>query len=391
MDTPIAPGRKRSWRWLIAGVIILFIGLLITWQMERTNPNDGGIVEVWVGPIEETIPISVEAVPTASRLLTTIMGGTVEELVAAPGQMVSPGDILIRLSNPTIARDLMDAETDLAVARAEVATEQDRLQAEISGIALDLDKAELDLGVARAQMDAERKLQEAGISSRIALVRSQSEFEKQKMSTQHARRKLAMLRSSLTARIQPKRAKVRALEDRARYLRQALDALVVRAPFRGLYAAQDLKVGQSMAAGAIVAEVISKETELRVSIPAGYGGRVGPGQSILIDGDQKGGAELTSIEPVVRDDMLHGRARLKAGARRVANGATFTAELVVKTHGSGTFIKVSRPSLANRTINLTVEDGDGRRRNQAVTFGDQYGNILVVKDGLAKGDEVHGM
>lgn len=389
MDLPLAVRDKKSLRWLIAIVSVVIVSSVVAWLMARSNPLTGTSVKVVAGPIEESIVISVEAVPVADRLITTATGGTIEELVATPGQEVAAGDVLLRLANPSIAGDLMDAESDFAIAEAEVATERGRLQEEIDGIRLELDRANLDLKVARAQVEAERKLQEAGISSRISLVRSQTEFEKQAMATRQAERKLAKARSTFDLRMKPSLAKLSALSGRVRAYRAARDELLVRAPFKGLYSGQDLKVGQTMPPGAIVAEVISKDSELRVSIPAGYGDLVRLGQIIRLNGGRS--AVLTAIEPIVRDGMLGGRAQLQHGERSVANGTTYNANLVIASHGSGAFVEISRPKLANRTIEANVTDREGTTRRRSITFGAQYSDLLVVQKGAKRGDVIHGI
>ena len=388
MDTLLSARPRLARGWIIAVSGVLLLGSLVVWGLVRSMPASEQWIEVQAGAIEESITVASEVVPTRDRLVTTQNGGVVESLDASPGKLVEPGEVLLRLGNPGLLRDLAEAEADLATARAEAKAMEYDLADQIDDMRLSWDQALVDRDVAKARLEAEQKLWSLGISSRISLERYQAEFKKQSMVVDRALRKLRKLEASRNSRLQAKLGQVAASESRARSLRDARAALLVTAPFSGTYVAKDLKLGQSIAAGTVVAEIIGPEIELKLSIPGGYRDEVRSGQAVRLDGDVE--AVITRIAPVTRDGMFEARARVETGSSSLVNGSTHDVTVAIRNHGSGTYIRFPGGSLAHHSVDAVVQDSDGERHRRSVVFGASYGDKVVVESGASGGELILG-
>src|ERR1700744_4318183 len=69
------------------------------------------ISTVATAPFHDFIPLRGEVVPLESIALDAVQGGRVEEVYAEPGQRVSAGQPLLRLSDPSLELDVIGRET----------------------------------------------------------------------------------------------------------------------------------------------------------------------------------------------------------------------------------------------------------------------------------------
>jgi multidrug efflux pump subunit AcrA (membrane-fusion protein) len=105
------------------------------------------------------VSAEAEIVPVRDSTLAFKIGGPVAEVLVAPGDVVTAGQTLVRLSAPELAAALAQAEAGLASAQARLA------QAEAGATAEDLAIAELQIKAAQAkaaQADAQRDTLVAG-------------------------------------------------------------------------------------------------------------------------------------------------------------------------------------------------------------------------------------
>jgi HlyD family secretion protein len=107
------------------------------------------------GTIAKTVNLSGQLSALASRELRfETVSGRVEQILVERGQMVAQGDPLLRLDTSELAREMREAEADLAVAQAQM----DAAQQTVSPAAVALAQAELatsqyQLRAAKLQLD----------------------------------------------------------------------------------------------------------------------------------------------------------------------------------------------------------------------------------------------
>src|SRR5437773_11378119 len=67
-------------------------------------------------------------VPEHIRFITALAAGRVDRVLAQPGQRVKPETVLLDLSNPDVQIQALQAEQQLAAARAELACQRTNLE-----------------------------------------------------------------------------------------------------------------------------------------------------------------------------------------------------------------------------------------------------------------------
>lgn len=102
LRNPAATRRVRGGRALAAAALVL-VALALLWRTP------------WGYPVEGTASV---AVADAERIVTTVAGRLAE--AAAPGDVVRRGDVVARLENPDVRRELLEVEGQLAEQRLRV-------------------------------------------------------------------------------------------------------------------------------------------------------------------------------------------------------------------------------------------------------------------------------
>ena len=102
---------------LIGGAVAL--GLVLVTAALQSLPTAVPSVDyatVWPdtverGPLVRQIRGPGTLVPEQARLITAVTNGRVEEIRLLPGSQVNPGDLILRMSNPDVDMQLLEAQT----------------------------------------------------------------------------------------------------------------------------------------------------------------------------------------------------------------------------------------------------------------------------------------
>src|SRR5215468_9287309 len=101
--------------------------LLITLGLSRLKPAAPTVEKstVWMdtvkrGPMVRQVRGPGTLVPVEIRWISSDTDGRVERLVILPGTPVTPESVLLEMSNPSLERDALDAESQLRAAEAEL-------------------------------------------------------------------------------------------------------------------------------------------------------------------------------------------------------------------------------------------------------------------------------
>lgn len=246
----------RGKRVTIGGVAVLIAvacGSLIILRRAQTPqkpaPVAAGPTSVEVGP--------VVSLPGRIRAQTVIpvgapVDGTIQELLAEPGERVFEGQLLGRIANTGLELEQQQAAAD--VARAEERVSQ--LQNELINARLEASRARAD--ASRAQADYERAerdylrqqmLYKEGATPRLVFEKSQAEYQGQKTSREtlaEVARVAEERLASIVNRLDAMRATLEeknALLDRAR---ESAAAAEIRSPADGLLVARTRQAGEEV-------------------------------------------------------------------------------------------------------------------------------------------------
>ena len=382
--------------WLAGGLVILALAAFLignfnssTFVVENSRV---AVAPVTAGKFEDYIPIRGRVTPLNTVYLDVIEGGQVQRRLVEDGAIVSPGELIVVLSNTSMQLDVTRNEAMVTeqlnnMRTIELQLEQNRLRHKRAIV-------EMDYQIQRLSRQVERlsNLDHAGVAAKSQLEDAQDELayfqsrravtlESQATDAELQETQLAFLRQSGTQ-----------LEASLQLARANLDALNVRAPVAGKLSGLNVEVGQSIQRGGRLGQIDDPDNfKLRVQVDEFYLNRVDLGQQA--DFDRSGDEYLLTVSkiyPQVKDGQfeidLTFNDKQPTDIRR---GQTIQAQLTLGDANealiipNGTFYQ----DTGGNWIFVVSEDGtEAHRRN--VRLGRRNAKFIEVLDGLEPGERV---
>ena len=330
----------------------------------------------------------------AIRLIPALTDATVVRIRVLPGAKVEPDTILMDLSDPELAQQLLNAQ--LAVKGAEA--DYKSLQAQLQSTLMDKKTAaaQVDTSYTQDQLQAQtdKQLYNLGVISGLDYEKSKTTADQLTTQRQLSQEQIAVNEKAIEVQLASSRAKVdQALALLDLYQKQS-DALQVKAGIAGELAplAMPVQVGQHITAGTSVAEVIQPDklkAQLQIAETQAHDVRIGQYASI----DTHNGiipGHVTRIDPSVVngtrtvDVALDGP--LPEGA--VPN---LSVEGTIDLQKLTNVLYVGRPALGNEnsTLSLFKEDPDHKGATRvSVQVGRASVQYIQILSGLNEGDTV---
>lgn len=400
MDIP-RPDRRASRRKKSVVAILLGIAAVVAVSagLRAIRPADP-VVELaglWTGKVERgpfvrdlNAPGTLE--PLRLWWIAAEVEGRVREVPLRPGAPVQPDTVLVRLENPGLEREALDAELELALLEAEY----ELLQVQLSNRKLDLEaavasaRAKLREEELRAEVNAE--LTKNGLVPEIELRVSRVKLEELAKLLAIEEQRLASCDGSSSAELAAKRARLDQAGALTEFKRAEVRSLEVRAGLAGVLEALDVEVGQRVSAGSNLAKV-SDPSELKAVLRVGQAlaPEVQLGQSVSVDlrtGIVPG--TVARISPAVNEGTVEIDVSLQGELPRGAR-PRLSVEGTVLIERIESALVVPRPAAAEVGAQLglfkLVDERQAAVRTQ-VLLGRLSVSDAEVLGGLVEGDEV---
>lgn len=389
------PRARRSLAVLVGLLALLGAGAAV----RQLRPAAPGVerAAVWVdtvrrGPMVREVFGHGRLAPVDVRWLTARHPAQVERVLVAPGSPVQADTVLLLLQNAELELSALEAERELARARAELVQLEEQLRSQ--GLAQQSVIATLDseLGEATRRARADQELARRGFLS--ALEQEQTLAREQELGRrrQLEQQRLAALERGSGAQLLAQQAQIERLRSIAQLRRREVAALAVRAGVDGVLAELALEQGQAVAAGAPLAKVVRPERlQAEILIPETQSADLSVGQRAAID-TRNGvvAGHVTRIDPAVtagtvRVDVAFDGA-LPPGTRPDLN-----VEGVIELERLDQVLFMRRPAVAlpgtnARLFRLTADGEHAERVN--VRLGRSSRELIELEAGLREGDRV---
>ena len=383
---------------LIGGVIAVaaVIGLTVAVsQLQPAAPTVAGSAvysgTVKRGPMVREVRGAGTLVPEDIRWISTTATGKVEKLVLRAGAKVTPGTVILELSNPDLKQQVSDAELawKAAVAQLENArSNQATSRMSQESAASDAQGAYL---VAQSDLEANKILNAQGIVADQQIKVKQQTVDSAKNRLELAKKQLQVLLDTEKSQLAPQEAAVSSARARYDQLSRQLADLSVRSNMSGLLQAVPVEVGQQVGPGTNLARVSDParlKAEVRISETQTRDLAIG--QLAKIDtrnGVIKG--HVTRIDPAsaggtVGVDVTLDEA-LPLGAR-----PDQSVDGVIELQRLENVLFVESPTFGqeNSTVMLFKFTSPSEAERTAVKLGRRSVSFVEVIDGLKEGDRV---
>ncbi|RFF30217.1 efflux RND transporter periplasmic adaptor subunit [Wenzhouxiangella sediminis] len=266
--------RKRVKRliWIAAGLVALVIVAVALASLEPAAPSVDRAA-VWTDTVERGEMLRQVRgpgvlVPREIRWVAATTEARVDRVLAKPGAIVEPDTILVEMSNPELAQQVREANSELVAAEADYAALEVRLQSQVLDQRATMAQVRSDARGARLQAEAEAQLVEQGILPRIQYQRSLLDADQLEERLAIEEERSAQFRDSVEAQLRAARARIDQLENVVELRRQQLGNLTVRAGINGVLQELSVEEGQRLTPGQNIARVARPDTliaELRIA------------------------------------------------------------------------------------------------------------------------------
>lgn len=388
--------RKKHIPYIAGGIVIL---LVIIWMVFgnhasklNVEKNKISIQPVSKGQFNDYVRISGQVMPISTVQLSAVEGGMVMEKVVEEGTMVKQGDVIIRLSNPMLNLNILDAEAQLAekqnfLRNTQVTMEQEKLR-------LRQERLQLDLDVQRKKRKYQqyKKLYEENLTSKEEYLQAKEDYEfaenglklvldRQKQDSIYRGVQVDQMEESLHS-----------IRQNLYLIRARVENLNVKAPVSGQLGLLDVEIGQTVSTGAKMGQIsVLSDFKVEANIDEHYIDRVKQGLDATFERQDKNFAlRVRKVYPEVRDkqfktDFIFEGERpdnIRAGQTYYINlqlGQPTEAVLIPR----GPFYQTT----GGQWIFVVTPDGDKAVRRK-ITIGRQNPTFYEVTSGLEPGEKV---
>lgn len=349
------------------------------------------ISRVQQGEFNDYIRVIGQVIPDRIIYLDAIEGGRVEERLIEEGAQVKAGDVILRLSNPLLNIGILQSEADLAYQENElrntrISMEQEhlRLKQDRIGLSKDLVKKE------RRHKQYERLYEKALLAKEdYLLAKEDYEAASEQLAVVDQRiRQDDLFRSS---QLESLDENIRNMKRSLSLVRERLENLKIKAPVDGQLGNLEAQLGQSIAQGERIGQVITPELKVEAKIDEHYVERVMPGLPASFEREgKKYDMEVTKVYPEVREGQFRTDLHFISGRpENIRAGQTYHLNLQLGDPVQATLIpRGSFYQASGGQYVYVVDQEEQTARRRPVRIGRQNPQYYEVTEGLKPGEKV---
>lgn len=394
--------KKKKWtfkRISLYGVGLLFLSFVLYsffFADKRSKLNVDlekiTIAEVKYGVFQDFIPVTGTVLPSTTRYLDAKEGGIIQTIEKETGDLVTKGDVIIRLANSTLELSVLNQQASLYEQINRSTTTRLSLNQNDLGQQQRLAEIDMQLSLLRPQFERFKTLYEKDLISKREFEQVEEEY---KYNLKRKELTYASYQADSTARMR----QLRELDLSEQRMRQSLegvnmilDNLVIRSPINGQLATPDHELGQSIVRGERIGQIdVLGSYKVRVRIDELYLPRVeiglkgsfpqaGKNYELIItkiyptitEGRFEVDMEFTGAQPESIKRGLSVRIRLELGN---------SAQALLLPMGG--FYKDSGGNWV-----FLVEESGGRAVRKDIRLGRKNSEYFEVMGGLEEGQRV---
>jgi HlyD family secretion protein len=391
--------RRRRARRVAYASLATAVVVLVTAGVSRLQPAAPSVerATVWLdtvkrGPMLRQVRGPGTLVPEDIRWIPATTQGRVERILLRPGTRVTPGSVILELSNPQLEQELQDAALQLQSAEASLANLRVQVQNAVLNQRAAVATIDAELSRARMQLEMDEALATKGLVSALQVRRSRLDVGQLAVRHELAQEQLASQAESSRAQLLVQQSSV----DQARALvalrRRQRDELRVRAGLDGVLQVVPVEVGAQVNPGTNLARVANPsrlKAEIRIAETQAKDIQVGQRAEI----DTRNGivpGSVQRIDPSVLngtrtvDIALDGDLPKGAVPDLSVDGAIILERLE-------DVLSLGRPAVGQEgsVVTLFRQDSDGAHASRVqVRLGRSSVSQVEVVEGLSVGDTV---
>jgi len=204
MDIPRKNAKRNRWlrRGLYVIIILILLGLA-TLGLSRLEPAAPSVDRrmLWIdtvkrGPMLRQVRGVGKLVSEDVLVVPATVGGRVTQILVEPGAIVDANTVILRLSNPELELQWLDARSQLNSAKARLDSQKTQLQDQLLGMEANIAQMEANLREAKLTLQVDQKQFDEDLISELNLSLSKARVENMEKLLEINRQRLAMFRDS---------------------------------------------------------------------------------------------------------------------------------------------------------------------------------------------------
>lgn len=387
---------KKKHLYVLAGGALLLLCLLWfafrdTSSSMKVEKDRITIATIGQGEFNDYIRVIGQVMPSRIIYLDAIEGGRVEERLIEEGAQVKAGDVVLRLSNPLLNIGILQSEADLAYQENEL--RNTRLSMEQEHLSLKQDR----IGLSKELTQKERRYRQyERLYNEQLIAREDCLMAREDYETAQAQ--LAVVDERIKQDDLFRRSQLASLDENIHNMkrslslvRERLENLKVKAPVDGQLGNLEAQIGQSIAQGERIGQVITPDLKVEAKIDEHYVERVMPGLPASFEREGKGyDMEVTKVYPEVREGQFRTDLHFTAGRpENIRAGQTYHLNLQLGDPAPA--ILVPRGSFYQASGGqyiYVVNEEETVARRRPIRIGRQNPQYYEVTEGLKPGEKV---
>jgi HlyD family secretion protein len=396
MDVPRQRPKVNRAPWIAAGALVVVAATVGLTQLRPAAPS----VErstLWIdtvkrGEMLRQVRGNGTLVPEDLRVVSALTAGRVDRVLVRAGAHCESGTVLIEMSNPDVQLQALDAERQVKLAEAELASLRASLEGQRLAAVATLAEARRAANEAERAVKVAERLSSEGLTSSMDIDRARDNLAEARERQDSEQKRLELFTGSLQAQLELRRSEVERLRAISHFQQERVASMTVRAGQKGVLQSLSLQPGQWVNPGQELARVAGQDRlKAVVRVPETQARDLALGLAADVDtrnGIVKG--HVSRVDPgaqngtVAVDIALDGE--LPRGAR-----PDLSVDATIEIERLADVLYVGRPAegSSESTVGLFVLESDGRHaRRVPVEIGRGSANAVEIRKGLKPGDQV---
>jgi HlyD family secretion protein len=396
MDIPRVKPPSRTKPILIGTAVLVVVG---TVGLSRLRPAAPTVERgtLWIDTVKKgemlrQVRGNGTLVPEDLRVVSALTAGRIDRVLVRPGATCEPNTVLLEMSNPDVQLQSLDAERQVKLAEADLASLRSSLESQRLAAVTTVAQARRDANEADRLLKVAERLSGEGLTSSMEIDRAKDNLVEAKERFESETERLKLLGESLTAQLALRQSEVERLRAIARFQVERVNSMTVRAGQKGVLQSLSLEPGQWVNPGQELARVAGQDRlKAVVRVPETQARDLAIGLKAEVDtrnGIIQGHVSRTdpgaANGSVTVDIALDGE--MPRGAR-----PDLSVDATIELERLPDVVYVGRPAdgSSEATVGLFVLDPDGRYAHRTqVELGRGSVNAIEVRKGLKPGDQV---
>ena len=276
----------------------------------RVEPQTIAVQAVIVteGVLTTTNETSGTVQPTTESKVAARAQGTVWKVLRDEGDWVKAGEKVVQLDDTQLKIALKTAQSDLAAAKIEFATNEDATSQATSKLEAQVRSAQAALAAAQKNNDAQEALLGVGGATATQVDSAQSELQSAQANLQAAQTALDQNRKAPTQTLAQLRINVEKAENGLQEAQVNLEYATILAPFSGQISEISINPGEYVQPNTTAFSLVSAEREIHFNVPPAHASRlpVGARLTFVYEGTRYGvtvrhspSAPINGVVPMV--------------------------------------------------------------------------------------------